>query len=161
MFDGSVKVFEKLKRSDTVNVIAVSGNKILILNQRQPDWKKSKRSLPGGRIDENEKPLAAAKRELLEETGYISNNWELWLEQNPVSKIIWTVYTFVARDCKRIQKPKPDAGEKIKTKPITFDEFLMLSENTDFYEGELKNALLRARLDEKYRKEFYNLLFKK
>src|ERR1035438_2156886 len=32
--------------------------------------------LPAGRIDKGEKDLAAAKRELLEETGYTAKNWK-------------------------------------------------------------------------------------
>ena len=32
--------------------------------------------LPAGRIDDGEKPLAAAKRELLEETGYSASHWK-------------------------------------------------------------------------------------
>lgn len=32
--------------------------------------------LPAGRIDKGEKPLAAAKRELLEETGYVAKQWK-------------------------------------------------------------------------------------
>jgi ADP-ribose pyrophosphatase len=32
--------------------------------------------LPAGRIDKGEKPLAAAKRELLEETGYRASKWK-------------------------------------------------------------------------------------
>jgi ADP-ribose pyrophosphatase len=32
--------------------------------------------LPAGRIDPGEKPLAAAKRELLEETGYAARRWK-------------------------------------------------------------------------------------
>jgi ADP-ribose pyrophosphatase len=36
--------------------------------------------LPAGRIDEGEKALAAAKRELLEETGYTAKRWKLILD---------------------------------------------------------------------------------
>jgi ADP-ribose pyrophosphatase len=36
--------------------------------------------LPAGRIDPGEKPLAAAKRELLEETGYAANQWRCILK---------------------------------------------------------------------------------
>jgi len=161
MFDGSVEIFEKLRRPDTVNVIPVIGNKIMILKQRQPDWKKEKTSLAGGRIDEGEKPLAAAKRELLEETGYASKNWTLWKEQNPSEKMVWTIYTYIARSCYFKQPPHLDAGEKIKTKLISFDGFIMFSENPDFYEGEIKSSILRARFDKKFRDELYNLFFKK
>ena len=47
MFDGSYAVFEKLKRPDTVNVVPVIGNKIMILIQRQPDWSRDKVCVAG------------------------------------------------------------------------------------------------------------------
>lgn len=161
MFDESTAVFEKLSRADTVNVIGVVGKKIILLHQKQPDWKKSKNTLAGGRVNDGESPLRAAKRELLEETGYASKNWILWNKINPYGKIVWTVYSFIARDCVKVRNPEPDAGEKLKTKLVGFDEFLEVSEDPDFYEGELKNALLRARYDRKRRKEFKKLLFGK
>lgn len=159
MFDGSTAVFEKLKRADTVNVIAVVGQRILLLRQKQPDWGKHKNTLAGGRVDEGESPLQAAKRELLEEAGYVSKKWILWKEINPYGKIVWTVHNFVARDCEKSEEPKLDAGEKIKIEFVSLDKFLKLSDDPDFYEGELKNSLLRARLDKKCRKEFRKLLF--
>lgn len=159
MFDGSYAVFEKLRRPDTVNIVPVVGNKIMVLKQRQPAWKKDKVCVAGGRIDDKEKPLAAAKRELLEETGYASKNWILWKETNPSSKIVWTVYTFIARNCKNMQNPHLDAGERIKTKLITFPEFLKLADEPTFYEGELKSSLTRARYDKKYKRELHKLFF--
>ncbi|MBU4368171.1 NUDIX domain-containing protein [Patescibacteria group bacterium] len=91
MFDGSIQTFEKLRRTNTAQVIPAVGDKILIQIQEQPDRKKSFNSIPGGRCDWGEEPLIAAKRELLEETGYISDDWTLWREENPIGKIIWTV----------------------------------------------------------------------
>lgn len=159
MFDGSYQVFERLKRPDTCQVIPIVGDKILIQMQKQPDVVKAFPSLPGGRRDEGETPLKAAKRELLEETGYASNEWKLWRKQEPYSKLIWTVYTFIASNCRKIQKTKGDSGEKTKPKLITFNEFLELSDNPDFYEKELVGVLHRARYDKKFQKEFYKLLF--
>ena len=161
MFDGSVEIFEKLKRPDTAQVIPVIGNKILIQKQKQPDKSKPFISIPGGRCELDEKPLDSAKREFLEETGYASKNWCLWKKQDPVGKIIWTVYTYIAKDCFYKQPPKLDSGEKITTHFVSFDEFLMLSEDETFYENELKSYLLRARFDEKFREEFHKLLFDK
>lgn len=159
MFDGSWATWEKLSRPDTVNVVAVVGEKIILLRQKQPDWKRYKNTLAGGRVDEGESPLAAAERELLEETGYVSKKWKLWKKMNPYGKIVWTVYNFVARDCVKAREPQPDAGEKIETKLVSFENFLKLGDDNDFYEGELKSTLLRARYDQKFRKEFRELLF--
>ncbi|MDD5489141.1 MAG: NUDIX domain-containing protein [Candidatus Moranbacteria bacterium] len=161
MFDGRSAIFEKLVRADTVNVIGTVGEKIILLRQKQPDWKKHKNTLAGGRVDEGESPLEAAKRELLEETGYVSKKWKLWKKINPYGKIVWTVHNFVARDCVKKQNPHPDTGEKIKMRMATFGEFLSLGEDKNFYEGELKNTLVRARYDRKFRKEFKKMLFGK
>lgn len=161
MFDGTVEVFERLRRPNTAQVIPVVGDKILIQTQEQPDKPYPFSSLPGGRCNYEEDPLEAAKRELLEESGYVSRDWVLWKEQNPVGKIEWTVYTFIARNCVFQQPPQLDAGEKITTRLISFDDFLMLSEDTAFYEKELVGVLLRARFAPKVKTEFYNLLFGK
>lgn len=159
MFDGSTEIFERLKRANTAQVIAVVGDKILIQTQSQPDCLEPFLSLPGGRCDKNEDQLTAAKRELLEETGYASNHWTLWEEQNPVNKITWTIYTYIARDCVYAKEPHLDAGEKIQNKLITFDEFLTIPLDQRFYENKLALSLLRARLDPEFKKTFHTLLF--
>jgi len=162
MFDGSTAIFERLRRPNTVQAVAIVGDKILLQTQQQPDNMTPFPSLPGGRCDSfDEEPLAAAKRELLEETGYVSNDWMLWKEQNPVGKIQWTIYTFIARNCKKQQEPQLDAGEKITTRLIDFEEFLMLSDNPRFYEKELTMSLFRARFDEKAKAALRLLLFGK
>lgn len=48
-------------------------NEILFVNQFRPQIKKVVTGLPGGAINSSEKPIEAAKRELLEETGYIAD----------------------------------------------------------------------------------------
>ncbi len=161
MYDGTVETFEKLKRSNTAGVIATVGDKILIQIQEQPDKPNPFTSIPGGRCEEGESSFEAAKRELLEETGYVSRDWELWIEQDPARKMVWTVSTYIARNCCYVQLPRLDAGEKIATRLISFDEFLMLSEDKNFYEKELVNALYRARFDKFFKKKLYKLLFKK
>ncbi len=159
MFDGSTQVFERLKRPDTAQVIAVVGDKILIQAQEQPDSKGAFISIPGGRIDPGEDPLDGAKRELLEETGYISEDWILWKEVDPVGKMEWTIFAYIARNCILRDRPHLDAGEKITSRLISFDEFLALSDDRHFYNLDLVSSLLRMRLDEAKKEEFRKMLF--
>jgi ADP-ribose pyrophosphatase len=49
---------------------------VLLERQYRHAAKDSLWELPAGRIDGGEKPLAAAKRELLEETGYTAKRWK-------------------------------------------------------------------------------------
>jgi len=160
MYDGSLQTFEKLKRPDTAQVLATVGNKILIQTEEQPDKQRSFPSIPGGRLDESEAPLAAAKRELLEETGYVSDDWVLWTAIQPVHKIEWTVHTYIARNCVKEKPVSLDAGEKIETRLVDFDEFMRVAtEDSDFYSPEIVPDLLRMRLSPEQQQNFKNLLF--
>lgn len=143
MYDGSFATFEKLKRPDTVNVIPVTDdNKIIILRQSQPGFKKSIFSIAGGRIDKGEKPLEAAKRELLEETGHKAKKWELWYSYQPHVKMDYAIYTFIARGCEKVANQKLDAGEKIKLSYVDFSEFLRIVFEEPFYDKEIALKLL-------------------
>lgn len=159
LFDGSTATFERIRRPDTSQVIPVVGDKILILEQQQPDSDGTYTSLAGGRCERGEDSLAAAKRELLEETGYESSSWKLWRSVAPYHKVIFTVYLYVAKNCRKVQEPELDEGEHITPRLVTFDDFLLLTEDPVFDAPELAKELLLARLHDAKRKELEKLLF--
>lgn len=148
MFDGSTETFEMLKRPDTVQVIPVVGNKIFLTYEEQPRHKRGV-GLFGGRVDDGEEPLAAAKRELLEEAGLASEDWELWRRYEPYHKIEWTVYYFIARNCVKTREPKLDAGEKIDVRPVSFEEFVKFVAGPEIHAGEFSADILRLAAAEK------------
>src|SRR3989339_514601 len=73
MFDGTKVIFEKAKRIlDNVTIFAVlPDGKILLTEQEQPG-KAPFVGAVGGRVEEDEDVLTAAKREPLEENAYIA-----------------------------------------------------------------------------------------
>jgi 8-oxo-dGTP pyrophosphatase MutT (NUDIX family) len=144
LFDGSVATFECLKRPDTVVVIPVQGTKVFYARQEQPN-KPLFISLFGGRAEKGEAPLEAAKRELLEETGLISNNWEQIRCYVAPSKIDWKVYFFVARDCLKTADQTLDAGEKIEVCTASIDDFINnIVTDPRFSEFELRAEIMSA-----------------
>jgi ADP-ribose pyrophosphatase len=79
LFDGTTTTFERIRFKDGAFVIATVGEKVIITHQEQPAHTPFI-GLPGGGFDTyDEDPLECAKRELLEETGYVSDHWEPWM----------------------------------------------------------------------------------
>lgn len=123
MYDGSTEIFEMLKRPDTIKVIAIKDDKIVILDQKQPDSDQAFLDLPGGRHDyEQESELDAAKRETMEETGMSFKSWQLIKVEQPHTKIDWFIYLFLATGFESQQEQKLDNGEEIDVKLVDFDE---------------------------------------
>ncbi len=106
------------------NVIAVTKDRQLVLiEQFRQGVVETVLEIPGGMIDENEQPLAAAKRELEEETGYRSENWVKLGESYPNPAIQTNrMYHFLATDCELLGKTNFDEHEDIVIKLVPVDE---------------------------------------
>ena len=77
----SVKNFHNIKIPNATSVILENNkNQILILNEYRRGLRKKTFGLPGGQIENNERPILTVKRELLEETGYQGRSWKPLLE---------------------------------------------------------------------------------
>lgn len=125
-YDGSTKTFEMLKRPDTVKTIAVNENKIIVLEQEQPNQGLFY-DIPGGIHDhEEEDELTAAKRELFEETGLQFSNWKLVNIYQPHKKIEQFIYIFIASDLKSQDEQTLDSGEKINVMTLEFNDAKLL-----------------------------------
>ncbi len=146
-YDGSIKTFERLKRPDNTIVFPVfDDGQILVSIQEQPGMKSFIGGF-GGRVEDGEDPLQGAKRELLEEAGYTAREWILWKSLQPISKIEWAVYVFIAKGLEYTGHNSPDSGERIQTRKISFDDFLQLGRNPAFSEHEVKDDIYEALLD--------------
>lgn len=85
---------EYLKHHNAVTVLILDFNakKTLLVNQYRPGQRGHLYEAPAGLIDENENPLEAMYREVLEETGYDNNYLDL-LYSYPKSLLISPGYT--------------------------------------------------------------------
>ena len=121
---------------DWVNVIAITTEgKFIIEEQYRHGIQKVCFELCAGMVDEGESPLGAAKRELLEETGYSGGNWTaLGMSVPNASGSTTKCYHFLATDVERTQSPNTENTEDIKIYLLT--------------EQELKQKMLDGRIAE-------------
>jgi ADP-ribose pyrophosphatase len=67
-------------------------------------------NLPAGYVEQDEDPLAAARRELLEETGYVAQEWvSLGSFTNDGNRGCGAGHLFLARQAQKVAEP--DAGD--------------------------------------------------
>jgi ADP-ribose pyrophosphatase len=105
--------------SAVVVLIAVNDqDQLILVEQFRPPLQKSTLELPAGLVgdldDPDEPMLLAAKRELLEETGYLSEDLELLMSCPSSAGMSDEIITFImARRLKRVGPGGGDASEDI------------------------------------------------
>ncbi|MGB9198300.1 MAG: NUDIX hydrolase [Terriglobales bacterium] len=122
-----------IRHSGSIVVLAVddSGPEPCILLERQ--YRHAAQSmmweLPAGRIDEGESPLAAARRELLEETGFTARYWKKLLRFYVSPGFLdETMTIYLARDLTP-GTAQPEADEKIASRFVPLSHALKMALN--------------------------------
>lgn len=116
--DGSTHSFTSLiLKADAVVVLAQDKQQrwILVREYRHPT-RRSLLGCAGGTMEANETPIEAGKRELLEETGYLSDEIELIGTNYPFPGICnQKIYFVLAKNAVNTGKQHLDPLEKIET----------------------------------------------
>jgi ADP-ribose pyrophosphatase len=95
-----------------VKILVVVNGDILVIEQFREQINKTTIELPGGKIENSETPLEAAKRELEEETGLVCNEFKnLGCYVNSSGTI--EVNLFFTNTIEKIEKQKLDIDENI------------------------------------------------
>lgn len=135
--------FFVIECANWVNVIAITEEGLFVMEEQyRHGLGIISFEICAGIIDEGELPIDAAKRELLEETGYGGGKWEEFMRSSPNhSSMNNTNYTFLAKGVKRISKPHQEDTEFIKVSLKTLEEVRILLENNKIIEGVMQAPL--------------------
>jgi ADP-ribose pyrophosphatase len=127
-----------------VNVIAVTpSQEAVLVRQYRPGLGRAILEPPGGAADGHDvSMLEAARRELLEETGYTSDDFIETgvIAPNPASHNN-LMHCFLARNVQRVRQPALDETEHLEVVLVPFDELIVMAGR-----GELPQALHVASL---------------
>jgi len=108
--------------------------------------------LPAGKIDEGEEPLAAAKRELAEETGYRAKRWRPLVEYYSSPGFLGEAMKVFLAEGLRAGDARPEDDEAIELRLVRFSDVLKMIDKGAIQDGKtLTSVLLYARMKEEPR----------
>jgi ADP-ribose pyrophosphatase len=112
-------------REYAVTFALTDDGRVPLVKQYKHGAGKAVYDLPAGYLDDGEDPLAAAKRELLEETGYAATDW-----QHLTSALLDTnrnderAHLFLARGAHQVSMPHLDETEDITVQSYTPEQIV-------------------------------------
>lgn len=133
-----------LQSKDAVNVVAVSPQKtIVFVRQYRFGIGDFTLELPGGLLNHDEAVEPAAKRELREETGYVSEKWEVLgkVASNPVFMDSY-IFHYVAENAQAKFELALDDGEDVEIVEIPVEEVKKMLNKGEFMHPHTISALV-------------------
>ena len=102
-------------RDASASVALDEGGNLILKREYRYCYDRELLEIPAGAFEPGETdPLAVARRELLEETGYVSDDWEyLGPTVESSAKLTNFMHIFLARNCRKVALQQLDATEEL------------------------------------------------
>ena len=144
--DGKRSIYGFMDISFTVGILALSGKKeIFLVKEYRYPLKKYTLEIPRGMSKRGETPLKAAKRELLEEVGYVAKRWDKLEHINTSPGLINEVcYIFLPRHLD-FKGRRPDSVEKQTVITTSFKNALQWASNNHISDALTVTAIFRTK----------------
>jgi ADP-ribose pyrophosphatase len=125
--DGTEATREYIKHPGAVAIIALtSDGQVVLERQHRYPLRRDFIEIPAGKLERGEAALETAKRELLEETGYVAAEWtRLGLVHNAIGYSDEGIEMYVARGLEK-REAKLDAGEFLEVFTLPMEEALAM-----------------------------------
>jgi len=127
-----------LESRDWTNVVALTPEKkVVVVRQHRFGTGQPTTEIPAGIVEPGESSGEAAARELKEETGYASDDWEYlgYVEPNPAF-LNNRCHHWVARSAVQLSPPEPDKGEDLSVSEMSLEEV-----RREIVEGRFRHSL--------------------
>ncbi len=125
--DGAIKdPYYVIERPDAAIVFPLTAsNEVVLVRQYRHAIGMMELGLPAGLVEEGEEPEKAARRELVEETGYAGGEWESLgaVASSPSLKDNWA-HLYLARGVERAGPQQPDEYERLEVVTVPVAEIL-------------------------------------
>ncbi len=131
--------FYILESQDWINVIPLTPDEqVVMVKQYRHGTREITLEIPGGLVDAGDTPADAARRELLEETGYEAKEVLFLGSACPQPAILNNrSITYLARDVRKVQAPQLDDTEDIEIVLVPLSEIPDL-----IRKGDINNAMV-------------------
>jgi 8-oxo-dGTP pyrophosphatase MutT (NUDIX family) len=148
---GREHAYFRLEGPDWVNVVAFTplaqGGELLVVEQFRHGIDRATFEIPGGACDPGEVPLRSAQRELVEETGFVSETWIPLghCTPNPATQNNLT-HSFLALDCRQESNLDPDFTEELALHACGWKEWEGMLRRGEVHHALVLTAFLKLSL---------------
>ncbi len=158
-YDGFIKIYEEdvvlengashtfciIRHKKASCVLPITkNNEVVLVKQYRPALGKYTLEIPAGLLDEGETELQSAKRELLEETGYTTDNIEYLCKFYPSVGISnETIKIFIAKDVEKVAEISLDETEFLTVHLFSLEEVEKMIENDELHDSKTVISIMK------------------